>query len=142
MSRLDFNKTYSVNVQLTDHHWIGHCLLEEWRDSEGHIVERPADQASITAYDPETGRVLYQRWINDKGKFAKRPSNKPAEIIEFGKDPHRTWYDGEGHSLFIVRPTDVKVDPDTGTILEYVYNDPPTPIRPKYDHLSVSHLSL
>lgn len=142
MIRLDFNKTYSVNVQLIDHHWIGYCLLEEWRNSDGDLVERPADQATITARDPETGRVMFQWWINSKGKLAKRPSNKPAEIIEFGNDPRRTWHDGDGRSQFIVRPTDIKVDPNTGAILEYIYDDPPTPIRSKYDHLSVSHLSL
>lgn len=117
-------------------------MLEEWRDSEGTIVERPADQASITAYDPDTGRVMYQRWINNKGKFAKRPNNKPAETIEFGNDPRRLWYDGEGRSLFVVRPTDVKCDPDTGAILEYIYDDPPIPTRPNLGHLSVPNLTF
>lgn len=142
MIRLDFNKTYSVEVQLIDHHWIGHCLLEEWRNSDGNIVERPADQASITAYDPGTGRVIYQAWKTNDGKFAKRSSNKPAEIIEFGDDPHCVWHDGNGHSMFIVRPTDVKLDPQTGAVIQFIYDDPPEPIRPKYDHLSVSHLVL
>jgi hypothetical protein len=139
ISRMDAEEQvrYVVTVELGTGAYLGFNLIgrhlrETWRNTKDGGIERPGGLPPIVGYDPDTHRRIYRAWPDKDGNLCWRENGLPSEINETEDEAHMMWYSPEGYEMFIAEPTDVRRNPKTGEIIEFIYNDPAKPCTGTY----------